>query len=103
MSKGMLRKHTLDAGFGQFLSILEFVCHKRGVYFERIDPNLTSQICPRCQTLTGKKLLSERVHSCESCGHTTNRDVAAAQIVEERGLKSVAVGRTVQASQGERS
>lgn len=97
MSKGMLRKHTLDAGFGQFLSILEFVCHKRGVYFEKVDPNLTSQTCPMCQTLTGKKLLSERVHSCSECGYTTDRDVAAAQVVMQRGLNSVAVGRTVQA------
>ncbi|MGL5074531.1 MAG: RNA-guided endonuclease InsQ/TnpB family protein [Waterburya sp.] len=120
MSRGMLRKHTLDAGFGQFLSILEFICHKRGVYFERVDPNLTSQTCPRCQTLTGKKLLSERVHSCSNCGYTTDRDVAAAQVVMQRGLNSVggnagvspayytptfqvAVGRTVQASEGERS
>jgi len=104
MSRGMLRKHTLDAGFGQFLSILEFVCHKRDIYFEKVDPNLTSQTCPRCQTLTGKKLLSERVHSCSECGYTTDRDVAAAQVVMQRGLKSVlkdtashmAVGRTVQ-------
>lgn len=111
MSRGMLRKHTLDAGFGQFLSILEFVCHKRGVYFERVDPNLTSQICPKCQTLTGKKLLSERVHSCSECGYTTDRDVAAAQVVMQRGIKQVqkdtashmAVGRTVQASEGEMS
>ena len=101
MSMGMLGKHTLDAGFGQFLSILEFVCHKKGVYFERVDPNLTSQTCPRCQTLTGKKPLSERVHSCSECGYTTDRDVAAAQIVAQRGI--VAVGRTVQASEGERS
>ena len=100
MSRGMLRKHTLDAGFGQFLKILEFVCHKRGVYFERVDPSLTSQTCPRCQTLTGKKLLSKRVHSCSECGYTTDRDVAAAQVVEERGLNSVAVGRTVQAFEG---
>ncbi len=103
MSRGMLRKHTLDAGFGQFLNILEFVCHKRGVYFGRVDPNLTSQICPRCQTLTGKKLLSERVHSCPGCGYTTDRDVAAAQVIMQRGIKLATVGRTVQASEGERS
>ena len=100
MSRGMLRKHTLDAGFGQFLSILEFVCHKRGVYFERVDPNLTSQTCPSCQTLTGKKLPEDRVHSCSECGYITDRDVAAAQVVMQRGLNSVAVGRTVQVSEG---
>ena len=98
MSSGMLCKHTLDAGFGQFLNILEFVCWKRGVYFERVDPNLTSQTCPRCQTVTGKKELSERIHFCPECGYTTDRDVAAAQIVVNRG--TVAVGHTVQASGG---
>ncbi len=97
MSKGMLRKHTLDAGFGQFLSILEFVCWKRGVYFDRVDPNLTSQTCPACQTVTGKKKLSQRIHICE-CGYQTDRDVAAAQVVAQRGV--VAVGHTVQACGG---
>ncbi len=100
MSRGMLRKHTLDAGFGQFLDILKFVCWKKGVYFERVDPNLTSQTCPRCQTITGKKELNVRVHSCPECGYITDRDVAAAQIVVQRGIKAVAVGHTVQASGG---
>ena len=100
MSKGMLRKHTLDAGFGQFLNILEFVCWKRGVYMKRVDPNLTSQTCPRCQTITGKKELSQRIHSCPECGSITDRDVASAQVVMQRGVNTVAVGRTVQASEG---
>jgi putative transposase len=100
MSRGMLRKHTLDAAMGSFLEILEFVCWKRGVYFEKVDPSLTSQTCPKCLTITGKKLLSERLHSCPTCSYTTNRDVAAAQVVEYRGVQAVAVGRTVQASGG---
>ncbi len=98
MSRGMLCKHTLDAGFGQFLGILEFVCWKRGVYFKRVDPNLTSQTCPKCQAITGKKKLGERVHSCPECGYRTDRDVAAAQVVAQRGVR--AVGHTVQASGG---
>ncbi len=89
MSAGMLCKHTLDAGFGQFLNILTHVCFKRGVYFAKVDPNRTSQICPRCQTHTGKKQLSERMHSCLECGYKTNRDVAAAQVVLQRGYTAV--------------
>jgi hypothetical protein len=34
----MLGKHTLDAGFGQFLDILQWVCWKRGVYFAKVIP-----------------------------------------------------------------
>ena len=89
MSAGMLCKHTLDAGFGQFLSILGHVCFKRDKYFAKVDANGTSQTCPKCQTHTGKKLLSERVHKCPECGYETNRDVAAAQVVLQRGYTAV--------------
>ncbi|NEP03064.1 MAG: hypothetical protein F6K58_31345, partial [Symploca sp. SIO2E9] len=40
-------------------------------------------------TETGKKTLTERVHSCSNCGYTTDRDVAAAQVVAIRGLAAV--------------
>ncbi len=88
-AKGMFSKHTLDAGFGQFLSILKFVCWKRGVYFDKVDKNYTSQVCPQCDAYTGKKELKDRVHVCPECGYTTHRDVAAAQIVRNRGLSGV--------------
>ncbi|NES19935.1 MAG: transposase [Symploca sp. SIO3E6] len=93
LSRGMLGKHCLDAGFGQFFKILEQVCLKRGVYFQKVDSRKTSQICPQCQHQTGKKTLAERVHKCAHCGYTTDRDVAAAQVVLIRGL--AAVGHTV--------
>jgi len=92
-AKGMFSKHTLDAGFGEFLSILAWVCWKRGVYFAKVNPHGTSQTCPNCNHHTGKKQLSERVHCCGECGYITDRDVAAAQVVVQRGL--AAVGHTV--------
>jgi len=93
LSRGMLGKHCLDAGFGQFFNILEQTCFKRDVYFQKVDARKTSQICPNCGIETGKKELSERTHVCSNCGYTTDRDVAAAQVVRERGL--AAVGHTV--------
>jgi putative transposase len=92
-SCGILAKHCLDAGWGQFLQIRKWVAWKRGVYFAKVEPNGTSQTCPECGAHTGKKELSERVHRCDECGYVTDRDVAAAEVVEQRGL--VAVGQTV--------
>ena len=89
MARGMLGKHTLDAAWGTFLNILSFVCWKRGVYFAKVDSRGTSQVCPECETNGGKKDLSERVHSCQHCGYTTDRDVAAAQVVKRRGISTV--------------
>ena len=40
-----------------------------------------------------RKPSSERVHKCDNCGYTTDRDIAAAQVVLIRGL--AAVGHTV--------
>ena len=110
LSRGILGKHCLDAGFGQFFNILEQICFKRGVYFQKVDSRKTSQICPLCQHETGKKRcsavlgvspmsdcikkkLAQRVHKCDNCGYQTDRDVAAAQVVLIRGL--AAVGHTV--------
>ncbi len=93
LSRGMHRLHCLDAGFGQFFNILEQTCFKRDVYFQKVDSRKTSQICPSCGVETGKKELSERTHVCSNCGYTTDRDVAAAQVVAIRGL--AAVGHTV--------
>ncbi|MGH7998592.1 MAG: RNA-guided endonuclease InsQ/TnpB family protein [Brasilonema sp.] len=92
-AKGMFCKHTLDAGFGQFVEILEWVCWKRGVYFTKVDKDYTSQVCPQCDTHTGKKELKDRIHSCPTCGYTTHRDVAAAQVIRNRGIN--ALGRSV--------
>ncbi len=88
-AKGVFGKHTLDAGFGQFINILQWVCWKRGVYFAKVDKDYTSQVCPQCDAHTGKKELSVRIHSCPECGYTVPRDVAAAQIVRNRGISGV--------------
>jgi ribosomal protein L32 len=91
LARGFLGKHCLDAGWGKFFQVLEQCCLKRGVFFLKIDSKKTSQICPYCPTQTGKKELSERVHSCLDCGYTTDRDVAAAQVVLVRGLADFGV------------
>jgi putative transposase len=88
-ARGMFSKHSADAGFGQFVNILQWVCFKRSVFFAKVDKNYTSQQCPECGTHTGKKELSERIHSCGVCFYTTSRDIAAAQVIRNRGLELV--------------
>lgn len=93
-AKGLFGKHTLDAGFGQFIEILRWVCWKRGVYFDKVNKDYTSQVCPQCDTHTGKKDLKNRLHLCHECGYIAHRDVAAAQVVRNRGIVQLSeVGR----------
>ncbi|WP_237743560.1 transposase [Pleurocapsa sp. PCC 7319] len=94
-SRGLFGKQSLDMGLGQFFKILEYVCLKTDTYFAKVNKDFTSQICSNCGTHTGKKDLSVRIHSCPECGYVQNRDVAAAEVVRNRGLENIAVGTTV--------
>src|SRR5919202_85861 len=72
-AKGMFGKHMLDAAFGQFRSIVKYVCWKRGKFCRastlarfanaEVDARGTSQQCPECGGEV-KKDLSVRVHNC---------------------------------------
>ena len=89
MAKGMLGKHTLDAGLGQFTNqVLPWVCWKRDVYYAKVDPRGTSQECPDCGAEV-RKDLSARLHQCPSCGSTKPRDIAAAQVICTRGQRGI--------------
>jgi putative transposase len=91
MAKGMLGKHTLDAGLGQFTNqILPWVCFKRDVFYSKVDARGTSQECPDCGAEV-KKDLSTRIHHCHNCGSIKPRDVAAAQVIAARGQRVVQI------------
>ena len=88
-AKGFLGKHMLDGGFGQFRDLLSWVCWKRGKFFAQVDYKFTSQICPKCNTHTGKKELKEREHICPECNYSTTRDHASAEVILNRGLEMI--------------
>ncbi|NJM58032.1 MAG: transposase, partial [Synechococcales cyanobacterium RU_4_20] len=91
LSRGMLGKHMLDAGLGQFLNqILPWVCFKRGKGYLEVNARGTSQECPGCGHAV-KKTLSDRWYHCRHCGSSMPRDIASAIVIKQR-----AVGRTVQ-------
>jgi putative transposase len=93
-AKGMFGKHMLDAAFGQFRTIVKYVCWKRGKFFGEVDAFGTSQECPECGGEV-RKDLSVRVHNCPHCNYTTDRDVAAGQNIRNRGIALIStVGQT---------
>ena len=87
--RGMLSKQSADAGFGQFVNILEWVCFRRDVYFAKVNKDGTSQTCPNCGAHTGKKTLDIRIHQCNECGYITTRDVASSQEIRNRGVSAL--------------
>jgi putative transposase len=87
-AKGMFAKQMLDAAFGQFRTIVKYVCWKRGKFFGVVDARGTSQECPECGGEV-RKDLNVRVHHCSHCGYITDRDVAAGQNIRNRGIASI--------------
>ncbi|MDJ0530932.1 MAG: transposase [Xenococcaceae cyanobacterium MO_207.B15] len=77
-----LNRSLLDVGIGNLKSLIKYkVTEAFGFYIEVPTKKLKpSQTCPNCGHQK-KKALSERVHSCEKCLYTCDRDVAAAMVM----------------------
>ncbi len=90
-AKGGLNKSILDAGWGQFVSMVKSKAEWAGsVTVLTVDPKYTSQVCSGCGTVR-KKDLSERWHSCE-CGTELDRDHNAAINILAKGLQTLSGG-----------
>ena len=85
-----LNRSILDVGMGELKSMIEYKVTEAGGMYIEVPTRLLkpSQTCPYCGHQK-KKSLSERVHNCEKCGYKTNRDTAAAQVIENylRGME----------------
>lgn len=80
--KAGLNKSILDVGFGMLRSAIQYKVTEAGGVFVEV-PTLTvkpSQTCPNCGN-QHKKTLDERLHQCEVCSFTMDRDLAAALVM----------------------
>jgi len=77
-----LSKSIADAGWGKFISYLEYKCLKYGKRLVKIPPGGTSQTCI-CGAYVPKDL-SIRVHECPECGLVGDRDVVSAMVILQR-------------------
>ena len=77
LAKTKMAKSVLDAGWGQFLSILSNKAENAGLVTVAVNPRNTSQNCSNCGKKVPKKL-KDRIHSCPHCGYIEDRDTNAA-------------------------
>jgi putative transposase len=85
----MLKNHHLaksiaDAGWSQFLSILNHKAACAGRSVVAVNPAYTSQTCSGCGAVV-KKELSVRWHACPDCGTSLHRDHNEAKNIERLG------------------
>ena len=77
-----LSKSIADAGWGKFVSYLEYKCLKYGKKFIKVPPGGTSQTCI-CGAHVPKDL-GIRMHECPVCGLHADRDVVSAMVILQR-------------------
>ncbi len=79
-----LAKSISDAGWSQFLSILDAKAAWAGRRVVAVPPAYTSQTCSGCGVVVTKGL-SVRWHACPDCGTSLHRDHNAAKNIERLG------------------
>jgi transposase len=79
--KSGLNRSIRDVGFGMLRSAIKYKVEEAGGFFVEVPAQKVkpSQTCPKCLAQK-KKELSERIHCCEKCGYTIDRDVASALV-----------------------
>ena len=70
-----------------FRDILKYVGWRRGKFVALVDHKGSSQICPNCR-IEVRKELGDRIHSCPECLYETDRDIASAQELCNRGIET---------------
>ncbi|MFJ4367831.1 RNA-guided endonuclease InsQ/TnpB family protein [Streptomyces chartreusis] len=97
LARTRLAKSVHDAGWSQFVTMLEYKATRYGRTFTRIgrfEP--TSQVCSQCGVKDGPKPLNVRTWTCGACGAVLDRDInAAVNVAKAAGLAVSACGARV--------
>ncbi|MGW6356972.1 RNA-guided endonuclease InsQ/TnpB family protein [Streptomyces sp. NPDC055092] len=97
LARTRLAKSVHDAGWSQFVTMLEYKAARYGRTFTRIgrfEP--TSQVCSACGVKDGPKPLHVREWTCMECGTLLDRDInAAVNVAKAAGLAVSARGAQV--------
>ena len=79
-----LSKSISDAGWGTFVTYIEYKSKKFGKVLVKVPPAGTSQTCVCGEHV--QKDLSVRVHECPECGLRGDRDVVSAMVILQRAM-----------------
>ena len=88
LARTRLAKSVHDAGWAEFVNMLEYKAKLYGREFRKIgrfEP--TSQLCSACGMKDGPKPLRVRAWQCKECGTVHDRDVNAAKNILALGRR----------------
>jgi len=72
--------------FNKLQQMIEYKCLEKGIPVVYVEPEYTSQRCPRCGTVDKRNRRSQALFRCVSCGFQHNADVVASfNLVQRAG------------------
>jgi len=72
--------------FHKLQFMIEYKCLEKGIPVVYVEPNHTSQRCPRCGTIDKRNRRSQALFRCVSCGFQHNADYVASLNLRELAL-----------------
>lgn len=85
-AKTGLNRSIVDAGWGQFITILRAKAEDAGRICIVVNPCNTSTCCEACGHTAKESRATQAVFICRACGHTTRADEQAARNILRAGL-----------------
>ena len=88
-----LRKSTTDAAFGQLRGFLKYKALHADIRFVEVNRfERSTGVCPITLQYKAPRLtLADRTWTCDCCGESWHRDIAAAQVIEKLGRDAAKV------------
>lgn len=88
LARTRLAKSVHDAGWSQFLAMLEYKASRYGRTLVRVDRGFpSSQLCADCGHRDGPKPLDVREWTCTRCDAHHDRDICAARNITHEGRR----------------
>ncbi|MFD7275917.1 RNA-guided endonuclease InsQ/TnpB family protein [Streptomyces sp. NPDC059862] len=101
LARTRLAKSVHDAGWAQFVTLLEYKAIRRGRVFAKVDRSFpSSQICSACGFRDGPKPLHVRAWTCPNCQTRHDRDWNAGRNVLYEGRRILAAEQTAPPTPG---
>jgi putative transposase len=90
-AKAGLNRAILDAGWSQFVWMLEYKLAWSGGRLLKVPPQYSSQTCAECGHVDAASRVTQARFVCTKCGHEGHADVNAARVLLSRGNHGGAV------------
>jgi IS605 OrfB family transposase len=80
--------------FRQLSRFIQYKARLAGVVVKLVDPEHTSQTCPRCGFVSKHNRVSQSSFVCQACGFASNADLAGAINIAQRAMSTSLSPRT---------